>query len=76
MSEGSSVPVVSRWLEPENRTFLELVSMVVTWWIVTCVPSVYACLSERLIPLQLKNYIFSVIFSIIFLLLELEPITF
>ena len=33
-SEGSSVPVVSRWLWLGNRTFLELASMVVTWWIV------------------------------------------
>ena len=31
-SEGSSVPVVSRWLWPGDRTFLELASMVVTWW--------------------------------------------
>ena len=26
--------VVSRWLEPGNRTFLYMASMVVTWWIV------------------------------------------
>ena len=32
--EGSSSPVVSRWLGPGNRTFLEVDSMVVTWWIV------------------------------------------
>ena len=31
---GSSVPVVSRWLWPGNRTFLEVASMVVTWGIV------------------------------------------
>ena len=24
-----------RWLSPGNRTFLEVASMVVTWWIVT-----------------------------------------
>ena len=30
--EGSSVPVVTRWLWPGNRTFLEVASMVVTWW--------------------------------------------
>ena len=35
-SEGSSVPVVSRWLGPGNKTFLEVASMVVTWWIVIC----------------------------------------
>ena len=27
-----SVPVVSRWLWPGNKTFLEVASMVVTWW--------------------------------------------
>ena len=32
-SEGSSVPVVSRWLGPGNRTFLEVANMVVTWCI-------------------------------------------
>ena len=33
---GSLVPVVSRWVWPGNRTFLEvaIASMVVTWWIV------------------------------------------
>ena len=31
---GSAVPVVSRWLWPGNRPFLEVASMVVTWWIV------------------------------------------
>ena len=33
ISVGSSVLVVSRWLWLGNRTFLEVVSMVVTWWI-------------------------------------------
>ena len=33
-SEGPSAPVISRWLWPENKTFLEVASMVVTWWIV------------------------------------------
>ena len=33
-SEGSSVPMVSRWLRPGNRTYLEVSSIVVTWWIV------------------------------------------
>ena len=33
-SEGSSVLMVSRWLWPGNLTFLEVASMVVTWWIV------------------------------------------
>ena len=31
--------VVSRWLWAENRTFLEVASMVVTWWIVAFLPS-------------------------------------
>ena len=30
----SSVTAVTRWLWPGNRTFLEVASMVVTWWIV------------------------------------------
>ena len=38
----SSAPVVSRWLGPGNRTFLEVASMVVTWWIVAFVPSGYS----------------------------------
>ena len=29
----SVAPVVSRWLWPGNRTFLEVDSMVVSWWI-------------------------------------------
>ena len=33
-SVGLSAPVVSRWLWPGNRTFLEVASMVVTWCIV------------------------------------------
>ena len=35
----SSAPVVSRWLWPGNRTFLEVISIVVTWWIVAVLPS-------------------------------------
>ena len=38
-SVGSSTPVVSRWLWPGNRTFLEVVSMVVSWWIAAFLPS-------------------------------------
>ena len=33
-SVRSSVPVVTRWLRPGNRTFFEVASMVVTCWIV------------------------------------------
>ena len=33
ISVRSSTPVVSRWLWPGNRSFLEVASMVVTWWI-------------------------------------------
>ena len=39
-SVGSSVPVVSRWLWPWNRTFLEVANMVVTWQIVAFLHSV------------------------------------
>ena len=39
MSAGSSVPVVSRWLQPRNKTFLEVASMVVILWIVAFLPS-------------------------------------
>ena len=41
LSPSPSVPVVSRWLWPENRTFLEVASMVVTWWIVDFLSSVW-----------------------------------
>ena len=41
---GSSAPVASRWLWPGNRTFLEVSSMVVTWWIVTFLSSDNRCL--------------------------------
>ena len=34
ISVRSLAPVVSRWLWPGNKTFLEVTSMVVTWWIV------------------------------------------
>ena len=34
ISVGSSAPVVSRWIRPGNRTFLEVASVVITWWIV------------------------------------------
>ena len=37
----SSVPVVGRWLWPGNRTFLQVASMVVTWWIVGFLCSEY-----------------------------------
>ena len=33
--------MVSRWLWPGNGTFLEVTSMVVTWWIVPFLSSVY-----------------------------------
>ena len=44
-SVRSSVPVVSRWLWPGNRTFLEVASMMVTWWIVAFVASEVSFLS-------------------------------
>ena len=42
-SEGSLVPVVSRSLGPGNRIFLEVTSMVVTWWIVAFLHSNIPC---------------------------------
>ena len=39
-SVGSSVLLVSKWLRPGNRTFLEVASMAVTWWIVALLHSV------------------------------------
>ena len=42
-SARSSVPVVSRWLWPGNGTFLEVASMVGTWWIVAFLHSAYVC---------------------------------
>ena len=39
--EGSSATVVSSWLRPGNRTFFDVASMVVTWWIVAFLRSVY-----------------------------------
>ena len=48
-SVRSSVPVVNRWLWPGNRTFLEVVSMMVTWWIVAFLCSGSdVCLVSRL----------------------------
>ena len=38
-SGGSSALVVSRWLWPGNKTFLEVASMVVTWWVLAFLPS-------------------------------------
>ena len=43
----SSVPVVSRWLWPGNRTFLDVASMVVTWWIVAFLHSAYCQYSSH-----------------------------
>ena len=42
-SVESSVPVVNRLLWPGNRTFLEVASMVVTWWIVAFLHSEKPC---------------------------------
>ena len=43
---GSSTPVVSRWLWPRNRTFLEVASLVVTWLILAFWRCVWALLIE------------------------------
>ena len=37
--KGHQHRVVSRWLWPGNKTFLEVAIMVVTWWIVAFLPS-------------------------------------
>ena len=58
-SEGSSVPVVSRWLWPGNRTFLKVVGMVVTWWIVAFLHSDrtgYNYLCKGLLNLEVLRY--------------------
>ena len=44
-SEASSVPVVSRWLWPGNKIFLEVYSMVITWWIMAFLHSVRLAVS-------------------------------
>ena len=36
--QGHQYPVFSRWLGPENRAFLEVDSLVVSWWIVAFCP--------------------------------------
>ena len=48
---GSSTRVISRWLGPGNRTFLEVASMVVTWWIVAFLCSVFSngCVDEEVL---------------------------
>ena len=43
-SVGLSVPKVSRLLRPGNRIFLEVASMVTTWWIVA-----FLCSDDRYI---------------------------
>ena len=45
LNVGSSAPLVSKWLWPGNRTFLEVDSMVVSLWIVAFLPSVSALTS-------------------------------
>ena len=40
-SVESSVPVISRWLWPGHRTFLEVGSTVLIWWIVAFLCSVW-----------------------------------
>ena len=51
--------MVSRWLWPGNRTFLEVDSMVVTWWIVAfwrCVCVYNMCvINRRLHSLRLRS---------------------
>ena len=49
-SVRSSAPVVNRWLWPANRTFLEVDSMVVSWWIVAFL----SCDSSRILVITLS----------------------
>ena len=51
-SVGSSVLVVSRRLWPGNRTFLEMASMVVTWWILAFLRSDYFKLANPLVVIR------------------------
>ena len=51
---GLPVPMVSRWLWPGNRTYLEVASMVVTWWIVTFVQSV--CTHNMLLKYCIESH--------------------
>ena len=37
---GLSAQVVSRWLRPGNRTFLQVAGIVVPWWIVDLLSSI------------------------------------
>ena len=53
-SIGSSVLVVNSWLWPGYKTFLEVASMVVTWWIVAFLQSGIRC---YFITLTCKAYI-------------------
>ena len=39
-SVGSSAQMLNKWLGPGNRTFLEVDSVVVSWWIVAFLSSV------------------------------------
>ena len=54
-SDGSSVPVVSRWLSPDNRTFLEVHSVVVTWWIVAFVHCLFF---KKISPMTHESVLF------------------
>ena len=67
---GYQYQVASRWLWPWNRTFSEVASMVVTWWIVAFMHSVLfqdiiircQCDARRNLPPALKH--FSVLIAI------------
>ena len=60
---GSLVPVVSRWLWPGHRTFLEVANMVVTWWIVAfCAVVVIVCVSMFCVVNDIDCYMYSWMF--------------
>ena len=45
----TSAPVVSSWLLPGNRIFLEVASMVITWWIVA-----FMCSDSSMVTFSIK----------------------
>ena len=53
------------WLCPGNRTFLEVAIMVVTWWIVACLPSAY-------LPVQLLSKLCLSVFMYIVVMSHME----
>ena len=55
----SSAPVVSRWLWPQNGTFLEMDSMVGSWWIVSFLPRDIFWVSTVTVSVLLQSLLFT-----------------